>query len=362
MNNNPIQYKRLEATLIASMKAYVEQRDQILPLLEQLRLARKDAICGDPLVIFHGGAVRDGFLIEAAFPVTHPVENSDVHTRLLEAAPALSMLHYGPHQKIRETVMKMYDYLDHHAWTTSLFRREIYQALDPDNPENNVTEIQVILHEWECLLAEGAEKVLGVEARQKLMQGAESISPATTFDEYTAWIQGAIERLDALTDDCEKKCQVVSHCAHVFPQERIDHLRAIYQNGSIDDVLHEMYTDDFWYEKPVRRGNVIYMRKNPFNPEGYHNAATPAERRKAYCHCSFVHPYLDDLPAKLSPTFCYCGAGWYRRLWEGITGQPVVIEHVETLLRGHDQCTLTILLPLELSGECAPAETREPNP
>jgi hypothetical protein len=248
----------------------------------------------------------------------------------------------------------VYAYLDRHAWTTSLIRREIYRVWDPGAPENNVTEVQMILHEWERLLAEGAERVLGAEARRVLMNGAGTISPQWTFEEYTAWIQGAIERLDALTDDEEKKCQVVSHCAHIFPQERIDHLRAIYQQGEFDDILHAMYLDDFWYEKPVRRGNVIYMRKNPFNPEGYANARTPAEKRKAYCHCSFVHPYLDEIPARLSPTFCYCGAGWYRRLWEGILGKPVIIEHVETLLKGNDQCTLTITLPLKLAGECSP--------
>jgi hypothetical protein len=198
------------------------------------------------------------------------------------------------------------------------------------------------------------EKVLGAGARQTLMQGIESITPDSSFEEYTAWIQGAMARLDALTDDEEKKCLVVSHCAHVFPQERIDQLRAIYQAGAFDDILREMYRDDFWYEKPVRRGNVIYMRKNPYDPEGYEKGTTPAERRVAYCHCAFVHPFLAEIPFRLSPTFCYCGAGWYRRLWEGILGQPVVIEHVETLLRGNDQCTLTITLPLELDGECAP--------
>jgi hypothetical protein len=221
-------------------------------------------------------------------------------------------------------------------------------------PANNVTEVQVILHEWERLFGEGAEEVLGVDARRKLMQGVESIGPDSSSDDYIAWIQGAIARLDALTDDSEKKCQVVSHCAHVFPQERIDHLRFIYERGVFDDILRDMYSDDFWYEKPVRRGNVIYMRKNPYNPEGYANAATPAERRKAYCHCPFVHPYLDEIPAKLSPTFCFCGAGWYRRLWEGILGKPVKIEHIETLLRGNDQCTLTITLPIELAGEYSP--------
>jgi len=358
MADNPVIYKKLEPAQIAFIKTRIDTRDQIPPLFDHLQKACGDSICGDALVIFHGGAVKDGFLIEAAFPVARPVKRGKVHTCTLDAAPALAMLHHGPHQTIRETVLKIYDYLDAHAWTTSLFRREVYQVLDPAEPQNNVTEVQVILHEWDHLLAEGAEKILGTEARQQLMQGIGAITPESSFDEYTAWIEGAMARLDVLTDDNEKKCQVVSHCAHVFPQERIDHLRFIYERGEFDDILREMYRDDFWYEKPVQRGNVLYMRKNPFNPEGYASATSPAERRKAYCHCSFVHPYLNEVPSKLSPTFCFCGAGWYRQLWEGILGQPVKIEHVETLLKGNDQCTFTITLPLELAGECLPERLR----
>jgi effector-binding domain-containing protein len=354
MTDTPILYQKLEPALIAFIKTRVDSRDEMPGLFECLRAAGGEFIRGDLMVIFHGGAVKDGFLIEVAAPVACPMETDTIHTRTLEAAPALTMLHYGAHQTIRETVLKIYDYLCKHAWTSSLFRREIYRVLDAAAPEKNITEVQVILHEWDRLLAEGAEKVLGAEARQNLMQGVESITPASSFEDYTAWIQSTIERLDALTDNDEQKCRVVSFCAHVFPQERIEHLRAIYEGGEFDDLLREMYRDDFWYEKPVRRGNVLYMRKNPFNPEGYANAVTPAERRKAYCHCPFVHPYLDQIPAKLSPTFCFCGAGWYRRLWEGILSQPVKIEHVETLLRGNDQCNLTITLPLELAGECSP--------
>ena len=359
MDNNSIQYRKLEPAQVASIKTRIDSRDQLPSLFERLRAACEGYICGDATAIFHGGAVKDGFLVEAAYPVSRPVETGEIHTRTLEAAPALTALHLGPHPSIRETVLEVYHYLDQHAWTTSLLRREIYLKFDALHPENNLTEVQVILHEWECLFAEGAEKFLGAEARQYLMQGSESITPQSSFAEYTGWIQGAIERLDALTDNEETKCQVVSHCAHVFPQERIEHLRAIYEQGEFDDILREMYTDDFWYEKPVRRGNVIYMRKNPYDPEGYQNAATPGERRRAYCHCPFVHPYLDEIPSRLSPTFCYCGAGWYRRLWEGILGQPVKIEHVETLLRGHDQCRLAITLPLALDGECSPQEEGE---
>jgi effector-binding domain-containing protein len=360
MIDTSILYKKLEPTQIVSFKTVVESRAEIPQLFERLRLACGDLINGDAMVIFHGGAVKDGFLIEAAFPLesTKQVSTSlckgGIHTRTLEPAAALTMIHFGAHQTIRESVLEVYDYLGKHAWTASLFRREIYRVLDLDAPEKNVTEIQVILHEWDRLLAEGVDEVFGTNARQKIMQGIESITPSSSFEDYLSWIQSAIHRLDALTDDEDNKCRAVSRCAHVFPQERIDHLRGIYERGEVDDVLKKMYTDKFWYEKPVRRGNVLYMRKNPYNPEGYANAATPAERRKAYCHCPFVHPYLDETPSRLSPTFCYCGAGWYRRLWEGILGQLVKIEHVETLLKGNDQCTLAITLPLEISGECSP--------
>ncbi len=359
MTDTPIVYKKLTPILVAFIKTRIDTREQILPLFDRLRAACGDAISGHAMAIFHGRAVKDGFLVEAAFPITHRVETGEVHTRLLEAVPAITTMHYGDHKTIRESVLKIYDYIGKHAWSTSLSRREIYPVLNVTEPEKNITEVQAVLHEWDRLLAEGAEKVLGKRARETLMSGIETITPGSSFEDYSAWIQGAIERLDALTSSEEQKCQVVSHCAHVFPQERIDHLRAIYEGGDFDAILHEMYKDDFWYEKPVRRGNVIYMRKNPFDPDGYASAATPAERRKAYCHCPFVHPYLEEnstqqKAAALSPTFCYCGAGWYRQLWEGILGQSVKIEHVETLLRGNDQCTLTITLPLELAGECSP--------
>jgi len=357
MKEETITYKHIPPVMVAITGARVEDRAGILPVVEDLRKACGDAVCGPAIVILHGGALKTGILIEAAFPVNRSVQALNVQTRTLERMNALCTLHRGSHQNIRESVVRVYEHLSKHAWTGTGIRREVYHVLNPSDVEQQVTEIQVPMHEWEHLLAEGVEQELGTQAREILMQGSEAITAETSFEDYAAWVQGAIQRLDDLTGDPALKCRTVSRCAHVFPQERIDFLRSLYlQRGSVDAVLQEMYRDEFWYENPVRRGNVIHMRKNPYNPEGYASAATPAERRKAYCHCPFVHPYLDEIPSKLSPTFCYCGAGWYRRLWEGILGQPVEIEHVETLLRGNDQCTMRITLPLELEGEMSPEQ------
>jgi effector-binding domain-containing protein len=354
MSTQPIVHKEIEAMQVAGIKAVIEERAELLPLFEPLRQACGDTICGPAMAIYHYGAVKDGLLVEAAYPVSRPVETEQIHTRQLEEARAWTVLHQGSHEKIRETTLAVIEHGRTHAGTAGGLR-EIYLALDPDHPEQNVTEIQLVKHEWDRLLAEGVEKTLGAAARQQVMAGIEQIAPESPLEAYAEWIRGAMERLDSLTDDPEKKYQVLSGCAHVFSDERIGHLRSIYERRrEIDDVLQEMYKDPAWYEDPVRKGNVLYMRKVPYDPEGYEQGATPVERRKAYCHCAFVRPYLDQVPARMSPTFCWCGSGWYRRLWEGILGQPIKIDHVETLLKGHDQCTLTITLPLTLEGEMTP--------
>jgi effector-binding domain-containing protein len=356
MSAQQIVHKDIEAMQVAGIKTVIEGRAEILPLLEPLRQACGDAICGPAMVIYHYGAVKDGLLVEAAFPVSQPVETRQIHTRQLEAARAWSRIHRGPHGGIRETSMQVIEHGRTHAGTVAGLR-EVYLTLDPDHPEQNETDVQLIMHEWDRLLAEGTERALGAAARQQVVQGIERITPHSSLTDYAEWIRGAIDHLDSLTDDPDTKYQVLSCCAHVFPEERITHLRSVYeQRRDIDDVLREMYTDPAWYEDPVRKGNVLYMRKVPFDPEGYAKGTTPVERRRAYCHCAFVRPYLDAVPSRLSPTFCWCGSGWYRRLWEGILEQPVTIDHVETLLQGADACKLTIRLPLDLRGEMRPEQ------
>jgi effector-binding domain-containing protein len=354
VSTQPIVHKEIEAMQVAGVKAVVEKRADIFPLFEPLRQVCGDAICGPTMAIFHSGAVKDGFLVEAAFPVSRPVETGRVHTRLLEDVHAWTLVHYGSHEKIRDTTSALIEHARAHAGTLAA-QREVYLQLDLDDPGQNVTEVQLVKHEWDSLLAEGVERSLGRQARELVMEGIEQIAPESSLEVYAEWIRGAMDALDSLTDGPEVKYQVLSCCAHVFPDERIAHLRSTYERRrDIDDVLQEMYQDPAWYEDPVRKGNVLYMRKVPYDPQGYEQGATQVERRRAYCHCEFVRPYLDQVPSRMSTTFCWCGSGWYRRLWEGILDQPIKIEHVETLLNGNDQCTLTITLPLALEGEMRP--------
>lgn len=206
----------------------------------------------------------------------------------------------------------------------------------------NVIEVQAILHNWGDRFSENLKRVLGDNAAGRVIKGIENITPESTIEERGEWVISAISRLDEAANE-EHKFQILSCCAHVFPEERIKKLKGIYnKTGDVDEVLGEMYKDEEWYSKPIREKNIIRKIKVPFDAKGYKAAKTAEEKRKNYCHCPLIRNYL----GKVSPTFCYCGTGWSKQLWEGIIGKPVHIKILKSITKGDDYCEFEIHLPI----------------
>jgi effector-binding domain-containing protein len=338
-----ITYKETEETLVASIRFGLEKRAELKPKFEELTQHCEEHICGPAFVIYHWGTgIAATFDVEAGFPVRQAVESDGIKSRVLESEKVLSLVHKGSHETLRESARKLYNYATEYGINPGLRQREIYLQTDDEHPEENETELQVILHSWNDLLAAGLEQVLGPEVRDKVMQGSEQITVESSVGAKVQWTCAAMDRLDQLAHEGQRY-DAVSRCAHVFPQERIQKLRAIYaQNQDVDQVLAVMSEDTFWYEEPVREGNVLYVKKNPFDPEGYAKAETEAEKKKCYCHCSLIKNHLGEM----NVTFCHCGAGWYRQLWEGILEKPVRVDMLKTLVKGDDVCQFAVHLPI----------------
>jgi hypothetical protein len=101
-----------------------------------------------------------------------------------------------------------------------------------------------------------------------------------------------------------------------------------------------------YYSRLLHRdGDVIYSEKSPARPTAYENAKTVDEKRRAYCFCPLIRGGLDEIPE----SFCYCGAGWPKQLWEGILEQPLQVEVVKSLTKGDDTCEFAIHLPPDIS-------------
>jgi effector-binding domain-containing protein len=345
-----IEHRRFDDTLIATTRLTIQKRADLPAVLERLvQDVPGKVIAGPAFAIFNFvSSVADGSDVEIGFPVSRAVETAQVKTRLLPALEVLSLRHPGSLETLREGYAKLFGYASAHGIISDEFCREVY--LDLRDPADCEVEVQFVVHDWNALLARNLERVVGAAGRETMMQGSDAIGVETALDERFRWVKQALERLDGLANE-HQKYDVLSSCAHVFPAEQVEKLRAVYAEArertgdglqAVDAVLAFMDGDPGWGEGSRREGRIIYAAKSPRDPQAYEKAQSEAEKKRAYCFCPLVREHLNQ---GMPISFCYCGAGWYRRQWEGAIGEPVTIEVVKSILKGDDVCQFAIRLP-----------------
>jgi len=351
--NITIEHKQIDTALVAMRRLVIKQRDDLhLALQELARQIPEGNICGPAFALFwYVTSVKDGFEVEVGFPIFQPFVNGDLHSRMLPPLETLSLVHTGPFDELRNTVLKLYEFASEHAIISDEFRREVYW--DADNPKGKQIEVQFIIHNWNEHLARNLERVLGNARACTIMQGCEDLKLESSPEERFQWTKGAMERLDNIAS-ADQKYDIVSSCAHVFPKAQIQKLTAIFNQAiaagkdglqAVDAVIDFMEQDPGWGERPHRDGRIIYSAKNPRDPEGFANATNPLEKRRAYCFCPLLRNHMDQ---GMLLAFCNCGAGWYRQQWEGATGKPFQIEIVKSVSKGDDVCEFAIHLAHDL--------------
>jgi len=348
-----VEHKRIAGTLAATVRVNLKSRQDLPALLNDLaQRVPAERVAGPPFCIIQFvTSVQDGFDAEIGFPVSQAFEAGEIETRTFPPMEVLSFIHTGPLDELRASYRTLYGSTAGRGLISDEFAREVYP--DWELVEWNEVEVQFVLHDWAKLLATNLDRVLGEEARRQVMQGVDEPGVESTLDERFRWVQEMMERLErSLSED--QKYDVVSGCAHVFPQQQIDKLRAVYVDAraetedpleAVDAVIEFMDQDPGWGKRPLREGRIIYSAKAPRDAQAYEDAQSEAERKSAYCFCPIVRNRLEqDMP----PTFCYCGAGWYRRQWEGATGRAVKVAIVKSILKGDDECQFAIHLPQDL--------------
>jgi predicted hydrocarbon binding protein len=219
--------------------------------------------------------------------------------------------------------------------------REVFPNLDLENPENTVVEIQGMTVGWESKFDKNLERVLGKQKKEQILEGFDKIRVDTPQDERSGIIADALRKLDDVATE-DEKYEVLSWCGHEFPAELIEDMRDLYrETKSIDTVIQAMKDGHAFYPKLRREGNIIYDRKGAARAKALEKAETRRDKMRATCFCPLLKDVWDEMPG----TFCYCAAGWPRRLIEGIIEQPVKVEVVSALTKGDEYCEFAIHLP-----------------
>jgi hypothetical protein len=161
---------------------------------------------------------------------------------------------------------------------------------------------------------------------------------------------------------------VLTGCACQYPKADLQDVRQRYEAtgdvdlalGMLQDRFESFLTDTLeldgelieevvgrgWGLAGVRVGDTIVATKIPksgFLVE-YMNETDPERKRQYYCHCPRIRDLLKSGDS-LSPTYCYCGAGYYKGIWEEILQQPVEVEVLESVLQGDEVCRIAVHLP-----------------
>ncbi len=340
-----IAFEDLEEVTFAFQRLDIEKRSEILERAHDLAKTLGERVQGPAIVSVEFGAVKDRLRVQVGYPVAAPLDIEGVETRTLEPVQVMTATHEGPYEDIRATYLLMYGAMRERGLIPAPVVREVLLEMDGDGPDKGTFLVQWPLHDWTGLLAEGIEEVLGPEARNTVMEGADGLTPDTPRGERLEWVMAALGRLDGIADE-EQKFWAVSKCADCYPTWRIQELREVYlHNHDVDEVMDAMKGDTEWYSTPYREGDLIYHTKVPYDRETWEKATDRAERRRAYCHCALVQDRIDHVP----PTYCYCGTGWVRQVWEGIIERPVRVEVLKSLPAGDDECQFLIHLPEGIS-------------
>jgi hypothetical protein len=98
----------------------------------------------------------------------------------------------------------------------------------------------------------------------------------------------------------------------------------------------------------VRKGDIIVVRKEPYNAKEYLRETDEQKKRYYYCHCPWMKEALLKSSQPVSPVFCNCSAGYYRAYWEIVLDQPIEVEVVKSILNGDLMCEFAVHLPRDV--------------
>ena len=206
---------------------------------------------------------------------------------------------------------------------------------------------------------------VGAKIRDEILLGSEKISSKTDREEVFQWTKQALAKLDSFVDE-EKKINIMTGCACQYPRAKLQNLKKLYAETKDLKLVHQKMQEEFdvfideklkldaeYKEEIIKRnmgqagilkGNTIIATKIPKSAfiKEWFEESDPAEKRAIYCHCPRIRGVMNNLDNELPMYHCYCGAGFYKGIWEEILQKPVKVEVLETVMNDGEVCKIAI--------------------
>ncbi len=206
------------------------------------------------------------------------------------------------------------------------------------------------------------------EIKREILAGSENISSETDRKEVFQWTKNALSKLDKYVDN-KTKNDILTGCACQYPRKNLQELKKLYAETKDLILVHKKMQEYFesfldeslkieenYKEEIIKRdmgmagkleGRKIIATKIPKSAfiKDWFEETDNLKKRAIYCHCPRIRDVMDKAENELPMYHCYCGAGFYKVIWEEILQKPVKVEVLETVMNGGEVCKIAIYLP-----------------
>ena len=221
-------------------------------------------------------------------------------------------------------------------------------------------------HRWICKFSEGLKHIAGENIRKTVMDGSQKLSSDSSRAEVIRWTKTAMERLEGAVDQ-EKQIQIMTGCACRYPRSALEAIRETYATTKDISIAHRMLQEQFvtflkdslkldddtvhqvvergWGLAGILNGRTIVATKIPKsgNLAAYLAESDPEAKHRLYCHCPRIRE-APDIEETIPLLYCYCGAGYYKAIWEEILQHTVCVKILQSVLKGDDVCRFELAL------------------
>lgn len=211
------------------------------------------------------------------------------------------------------------------------------------------------------------ENKLSPDKSKYILEGKDDLTEDSNENEITDWVRNSITKLNETVPE-KDMIEIMTACSCNYPRSELSELRELYaRNGDTDEIhnlllkkfrnfllktleLEESSTEEIinkgWGLAGVKKGNRIIATKIPKSGflKEYLNESDPQKKKEYYCHCPLVRDLVKS-GSSMPDLYCYCGAGFYKVLWEEIIQKEVQIEVNKSIFKGNDVCSFEIILP-----------------
>jgi len=136
------------------------------------------------------------------------------------------------------------------------------------------------------------------------------------------------------------KCKDIAR-VHAMLQQQFETFIKQYKN--LDEEQMNFLRNNGWGMAGKLENNVVYATKIPKDFHNYFATDDTSKKSYYYCHCPRIRELLLD-DKSIDTNYCYCGAGYYKDIWEYILQKEVEVKIIKSIMKGDDVCQIAIYL------------------